>query len=149
MQYLGNSIYLKCFLLLLLSRLIPSVKVLIAAWAMCMISLQQGCIRKSDTDSSNNGTFLLLSVTWLQQELCKFPAIRFWQVAGNQSNTLYISHIHSIAWKTTTKKKKHKKPTMFNILTWTSLEHRLKYGQCLVMNRFMWCWGVCVSSCKP
>lgn len=112
MQYLGNSIYLKCFLLLLLSRLIPSVKVLIAAWAMCMISLQQGCIRKSDTDSSNNGTFLLLSVTWLQQELCKFPAIRFWQVAGNQSNTLYISHIHSIAWKTTTKKKNTKNPPL-------------------------------------
>lgn len=76
-----------------------------------MISLQQGCIRKSDTDSSNNGTFLLLSVTWLQQELCKFPAIRFWQVAGNQSNTLYISHIHSIAWKTTTKKKKKPQKT--------------------------------------
>lgn len=101
MQCLGNSIYLKCFLLLLLSRLIPSVKVLIAAWAMCMISLQHGCIRKSHTDISNNGTFLLLSVTWLQQELCKFPAIKFWQVAGNQSNMLYLSHIHSIAWKKT------------------------------------------------
>lgn len=65
---------------------------------MCTISLQQGCIRKSDTDSSNNGTFLLLSVTWLP-ELCKFPAIRFWQVAGNQSNMLYISHIiHLLRW---------------------------------------------------
>lgn len=60
-----------------------------------MISLQQGCIRKSDTDSFNNGTSLLLSVTWLQ-ELCKFPAIKFWQVAGNQSDMLYISHIYPI-----------------------------------------------------
>lgn len=70
-----------------------------------MISLQHGCIRKSDTDSSNNGTFLLLSVTWLQQELCKFPAIKFWQVAGNQSNILYISHRHPITLRK--KKKKH------------------------------------------
>lgn len=31
MQYLGNSIYLKCFLLLLLFRLVPSVEVVIEA----------------------------------------------------------------------------------------------------------------------
>lgn len=72
-----------------------------------MISLQHSCIRKSDTDSSNNGTFLLLSVTWLQQELCKFPAIKFWQVAGNQSNILYISHRHPITLRGKKKKKKH------------------------------------------
>lgn len=86
MRYLGNSIYLKCFLLLLLFRLVPSVEVLIEAWAMCMISLQEGCIRKSDSDNSNNGTSHLLSVTWLRQEPGKFPAIKFWQVAGNQYN---------------------------------------------------------------
>lgn len=95
MQYLGNSIYLKCFLLLLLFRLVPSVEVLIEAWAMCMISLQRGCIGKSDTDSSNNGTSHLLSVTWLQQEPCKFPAIIFWQVAGNQYN---IPHTPCCTW---------------------------------------------------
>lgn len=86
MQYLGNSIYLKCFLLLLLFRLVPSVEALIEAWATCMISLHQGCMRKSDSASSNNGTSHLSSGTWLQQEPCKFPAIRLWQVAGNQYN---------------------------------------------------------------
>lgn len=61
-----------------------------------MISLQQGCIRKSDSDSSNNGTSHLLSVTWLQQEPCKFPAIKFWQVAGNQYN---IPHVPCCTWE--------------------------------------------------
>lgn len=97
-----------------------------------MISLQQGCIRKSDTDSFNNGTSLLLSVTWLQ-ELCKFPAIKFWQVAGNQSNMLYISHIYPIVLG-------GKKKT-FNILTVACLEHRLLHRQCWVVDRFMLCWG--------
>lgn len=55
-----------------------------------MISLHQGCIRKSDSGSSNNGTSHLLSVTWLQQEPCKFPAIKFWQVAGNQHNIPHV-----------------------------------------------------------
>jgi len=98
-----------------------------------MISLQQGCIRKSDTDSSNNGTFLLLSVTWLQQEPHKFPAIKFWQVAGNQSNMLYSSRIYLTVLG---------EKNIFNMLTMAGLEHRLPYRQCRVVDRFMLCWGV-------
>lgn len=130
MQYLGNSIYLKCFLLLLLFRLVPSVEVVIEAWAMCMISLQQGCIRKSDSDSSNNGTSHLLSVTWLQQEPCKFPAIKFWQVAGNQYN---IPHVPCCTWE--------RKKRVFNILSVAGLEDRLTHRQCWVTGGFLLCWA--------